>query len=95
MFNQKFVYRGTKLSAKFQLKYKTKDEHKDDHAYLAKCPECDESYVGEIRRRLQDRVDYHSGKDSKFNILRHSYQDNHKNVSRNKFQILGNGYKKV
>ena len=32
-------------------------------------------------------------KDSKSNILRHSYQENHKNVSRNNFQILGNGYK--
>ena len=40
-------------------------------------------------------VDEHSGKDSKSNILRHSYQKNHKTVSRNNFQILGNGYKKM
>ena len=58
-------------------------------------PECDESYVGETGRRLQDRVDEHSGKDRKSNILRHSYQKNHKNISRNNFQILGNGYKKM
>ena len=29
------------------------------------------------------------------NILRHFYQCNHKNMSRNKFQILGNEYKKI
>ena len=91
----KFIYTGTKLSAKFQIKDKTKDEHKHDLVYYGKCPECDESYVGETGRRLQDRVDEHSGKDSKSNILRHSYQENHKNVSRNNFQILGNGYKKM
>ena len=91
----KFIYTGTKLSTKFQIKDKTKDKHKHDLVYYGKCPECDESYVGETGRRLQDRVDEHSGKDSKSNILRHSYQENHKNVSRNNFQILGNGYKKM
>ena len=54
-----------------------------------------ESYIGETGRRLQDLVDEHTGKDCKSNILRHSYQENHKNVSRNNFQILGNGYKKM
>ena len=91
----KFIYTGTELSTKFQIKDKTKDEHKHDLVYYGKCPECDESYVGETGRRLQDRVDEHSRKDSKSNILRHSYQENHKNVSRNNFQILGNGYKKM
>ena len=89
------MYSGTKLSSKFQIKDKTKDEHKHDLTYYGKCPECDESYVGETGRRLQDLVDEHSGKDSKSNILRHFYQENQKNVSRNNFQILGNGYKKV
>ena len=27
-----------------------------------KCPECDEGDVGETGRRLQDRLDQHSGK---------------------------------
>ena len=67
------------------MKDKTKDEHKYDLVYYAKCPECDESYVGETGRRLQDRIDEHLGKDSESNILRHSCQKNHKNVSRNNF----------
>ena len=81
-------YTGTKLLAKFQIKDKTKDEHKHDLVYYRKCPECDESYIGETGRRLQDRVDEHSGKDSKSNIPRHSYQKNYKNVSRNISKFL-------
>ena len=83
------------MSAKFQIKDKTKDEHKHDPVYYGKCPECDENYVGESGRRLQDRFDEHSGKDRKSNILRHSYQENYKSVSWNNFQILGNVYKKT
>ena len=48
----KIIYTGTKLTAKFQMKYKTKVAHKHDLAYYAKCPECDESYVGKTGRRL-------------------------------------------
>ena len=77
------------------MKYKTEVAHKHDLAYYAKCPECDESYVGKTGRRLQDRFDEHSGQDSKSSILRYSYQEHHKSVSRNDFQILGNGYKKI
>ena len=74
----KFIYTETKLLVKFQIKDKTRDEHKHDLIYYGKCPEFDESYVGETGRRLQDRVDKHSGKDSRSNILRHSYEENRK-----------------
>ena len=74
-FQPKFVYTGTKLSAKFQIKDITKYEQKH-LIYYGECPKCDESYVGKTGRR-------------------HSYHKSEKNVSRNNFQILGNGYKKV
>ena len=63
--------------------------------YIIKCPECNEGHVRQTGRRLQDQVDEHLGKVSKSNILRHPYQDDNKNMSRNNFQILGNGYKKM
>ena len=44
---------------------KTKDRHKHNLVYHAKCPECDESFVGETGGRLQDRFDEHLKKDSK------------------------------
>ena len=74
----KFIYTETKLSVRFQIKDKTRDEHKHDLVYYGKCPEFDESYVGETGRTLQDRVDKHSRKDSRSNILRHYYEENHK-----------------
>ena len=54
-----------------------------------------ESYVGETGRRLKYRVDEHSGKDSKSNMLRHYHKNNHRNLPRNNFQLLANGYKKI
>ena len=58
----KFIYTESKLSVKFQIKDKTKDEHTHDLAYYVKCLECDKC---------------------------------HRNVSRNNFQILGNGHQKM
>lgn len=84
----KFIQAGTKLSAKFHIKNKNKDNNKHDLVHYAKCPECGESYVGETGRILQDRVDQHSGKDSTSNILRHSCQENHKNVSSRNSKFL-------
>ena len=43
----KFIQAGTKLSAKFHIKNKNKDNNKHDLVHYAKCPECGESYVGE------------------------------------------------
>ena len=35
---------------------------------------------------------YHSGKDSKFHMLKHSLENSHKQVSFEDFRILRNGY---
>ena len=69
----KFVDTDAKFSAELQIKYKNKDEHKSDLVYHTKCPEYGESYVRETRKRMQDRVDEHSGKNSKSNTLRRIY----------------------
>ena len=78
----------------FQIKDRRKEEHKHDPAYHPKCTECNEDYIGETGR-LQDRVDEHAGKDSKSNVIRHSYQVDHVNVMQNDFQTIRNGYKKI
>ena len=69
----KFVDTDAKFSAELQIKDKNKDEHKRNLVYHTKCPEYDQSYVGKTRKRMQDRVDEHSGKSSKSNTLRHIY----------------------
>ena len=44
----KVVYAGTKLGSNFQIKDKTKFDHRHDLVYYVKCPKC----LGEIGRRL-------------------------------------------
>ena len=88
----KLVYTGTKLGSNFQIKDKTKFDHKHDLVYYVKCPECQEDYIGEIGRRLHERICDHSGKDSKSHMLKHSLENNHKQVSFEDFRILRNGY---
>ena len=86
------VYTGTKLCSNFQIKDKTKFDHKHDLVYYVKCPECQEEYIGEIGRRLHERIYDHRGKDSKSHMLKHSLENNHKHVSFENFRILRNGY---
>ena len=86
------MHSGTKLGSNFQIKDKTKFDHKHDLVYYVECPECQEDYIGEIGRRLHERICDHSGKDSKSHMLKHSLENNHKQVSFEDFHILRNGY---
>ena len=88
----KVVYTGTKLCSNFQIKEKTKFDHKHDLVYYVKCTECQEDYIGEIGRIFHERICDHSGKDSKSHMLKHSLENNHKHVSFEDFRILRNGY---
>ena len=60
--------------------------------YYAKSPECQEDYLGEIGRRLHERICDHSEKDGKSYRLKYSLRKNHKDVSFEGFCILWNGY---
>ena len=65
------VYSGKKLESFFNIKDQTKLEHNNDLTYLVKCPEksCSENYLGEIARRINERVLEHTGKDNKSHNL--------------------------
>ena len=86
------MYTGTKLGSNFQYKYKTKFDHKHDLVYYVKCLECQEDCIGEIGRRLHERICDHSGKDSKSHMLKHSLENNHKQVSFEDLRLLRNSY---
>ena len=62
-----FIYESTKLSTQFPVKDKTKFEHRHNATYFSKCPEtnCDESYVGETDRRINERIIDHNNRDKK------------------------------
>ena len=85
------MYTGTKLGSNFQVKDKTKFNHEHDLVHYVKCPKCQEDYIAEIVRRLHERIYDHSGKDSKSHMLKHSLENNHKQVSFEDFRIIRNG----
>ena len=86
------MYTRTKLGSNFQIKDKTKFNHKHDLVYYVKCPECQEDYIGEIGRRLHERICDLSGKDSKSHMLKHSLENNYKQLSFEDFRIFRNSY---
>ena len=82
------MYIGAKLGSNFQIKDKTKLDHKHDLLYYVKCPECQEDYIREIGRRLHERIRDHSGKDSRSHMLKFSLENNHEHVSFEDFRMV-------
>ena len=79
--------------AKYDHKHRhARFDHKHDVVYYVKCLECQEEYIGEIGRSLQERICDHSGKESKSHVLKHSLENNHKQMSFEDFHILRYGY---
>ena len=60
-----------------------------------KCPEdtCNETYIGETKRRIQERIIDHNKRDKKSHILQHTRDKKHKHVWTNNFEIIGANYK--
>ena len=92
----KSAYSASKLSNKFNIKSKIKQDHQHDLTYYAKCPEetCRENYIGETGRRLSERVIDHSGRDKQSHVLKHCIEKAHKLPSLEDFMILGTNYRK-
>ena len=85
----------SKLSSYFNIKHKTKFEHRHDVIYLGAFPEttCNDNYVGEAKRRIFERVKDHNGKDFNLHLLKHALENNHQHVSVKDFKIIGNGFR--
>ena len=62
----KVIYTGTKLGTNFSIKDTTLN-----FVYEVKCPEptCNSSYIGEVSRRLGERIKDHCRRDSKISCL--------------------------
>ena len=85
---------GTKLSLQFNTKDDIKKQHKHDLVCFSRCPsaDCTDSFIGEIARRLSERVMDHAGRDTKSHIVRHYLNSNHETVNIENFKILNMGY---
>ena len=89
------TYEGTKLSTKFQVKDKTKFEHRHNITYYSCCPNinCSDSYVGETERRIKERIIDHNKRDKKSHLLKHARENGHNHVWKDDFKILNSNYR--
>ena len=87
-------YKSKKLGSYFNIKDSTKLEHQHNLTYFTQCPgvNCNETYLGETSRRLQERVLEHAGKDRKSNMVKHSMDTGHPPICMKDFQILTKGF---
>ena len=85
------TFPGQKLSTQFDVKDRTKFEHKHDVIYLGKCPEqnCTGNCLGESAGRITER---HSDRNEKCNLFRHAVVNDHRNASYDDFKIIGSRF---
>ena len=88
-------FTGNKLSSCFNIKDKTKFEHRHDVTYLGVCPETtyNDNYIGEAKQRIFESVKDHNGRDCNTHLLKHALENNHQHVSGKDFKIIGNGFR--
>ena len=55
---------------------------------------CENSYIGETARRIQERIKDHNGRDHKSHMLKHSIEKHHDNVTQENFKIIAKNFKK-
>ena len=86
---------GNKLSSCFNIKDKTKFEHRHDVIYLRTCPKttCNNNYIGEAKGQIFERVKDHTCRDFNSHLLKHPLENNHQHVSGKYFKIIGNGFR--
>ena len=54
---------------------------------------CNENYIGESARRLDERVKNHNGRDCNSHLFKHSVESRHDPVLKSDFRIIGKGYR--
>ena len=88
------AFKSTKLSSCFNVKDKIVFEQNHDLIYHKKCPEANsiDDYVGEIARRIVERIKDHNGRDHTPHVLKHSIEKSHKNVSTIDFKIIDKNF---
>ena len=92
----RIVYTGTKLSSHLRnIKDPTPFEEQHDIVYHSFCSaeNCNENYIGESARWLDERMKDHNGRDRNSHLFKHSVESRHDPVLKNDFRIIGKGYR--
>ena len=65
------TYECTKLSAQFPVKNRTKFKHRHNIVYFSRCPNvtCNETYVGETDRSINERLIDHNKRGKSSHLL--------------------------
>ena len=89
------TYTPCKLGSKFQVKDKTKFEHRHNITYHTKCAnkKCRSHYIGQTKCRIAKRTLQHNSKDKASHVFNHSKEKKHRRVTIKDVKILGTGYK--
>ena len=89
------TFQSKKLETKFQLKYKTRFNQQNNLVYYSKFPNktCNEDYVGETDRRIEERIMDNNKRDKNSHLLKHSREKNHQHACENDVKVLGNNYR--
>ena len=71
---------GKKLSSQFNIKEKTNFEDQHDLIYHVNCPipTCEDNYIGETARRINERIKDHNRRDHKWHMLKQRIEKDHK-----------------
>ena len=91
------VYTGTNLSSQFKnIKNLTPFQEQHDSVYHSffSAKNCNENYIGERARRLDERMRDHNGRDHNSHFFKHSVESGHDPVSKIDFRIIEKGYSK-
>ena len=89
-----FKGKQLQLSSCFNIKDK-KFPHKHDLVYYTNCAEesCSDDYVGEMARRICERVLDHSGRDTNSHILKHQIEKEHPYPQYENFKVISSGFR--
>ena len=76
------------------MKDSVPQKYKSDLVCKCTCPQiaCNESYIGETERRVEERIIDHNKCDKKSHIYKHSGGNSHSYVLLDNFQIVGRNY---
>ena len=89
------IYTETNLSSQLNnIKDPTPFEEQHDLIYHSVCnnDNCKDDYIGEIARRLIERVKDHNERDKSSDLVKHSTESGHDPVCHGNFRILDKGY---
>ena len=88
----RFAYKAKRLASSFNLKDKIEKKYQHNVVYRVDCPDCDNFYIGESGRRIEERVFDHAGRDRNSHVYKHSLATGHNEISMDNVTIINSNF---